>query len=101
KSLPQTDDLQVRRLEPFCTEPVAQVMDDFQQQPVKLELPFPRKPDAAVEPPEFGFARGVEVVIEVENAPAEVPVLIEQFLKRRKPLPRLRRDAQDRDVRID
>ena len=51
---------------------------------------------AAVQPAQLGLALGVGVVVDVEDLPAEVALLVEQFRQRLEALAGLRRHAQDR-----
>src|SRR5215475_3300314 len=100
KSLPQTDDFQMRSLVFFRAEPLAKRAHDIKKQFIQFKFPGSREFQAAVEPAQFSLAFGVNVVIEIQNPATEIPFLRQQFFERVESLSSLRGDAQDRDVAI-
>src|SRR5262245_22078195 len=84
----------------FRAESLAKGTHDIEKQFVQFKFLGGNEFQTAIEPSKFGLAFGVNVVIEIKNPAAEVPFLSQQFFERVEPLPRLRGDAQDRDVSV-
>jgi len=100
ESLPQANCFQVGGFCPRVIERTGQPRDDVDQKVVHAEFGLRADADAGVEPTQFGLAVGVDVVIDVEYAAAELSFLGEQFDERLATCPRAGRDFEDRTAGI-
>ena len=73
------DHLEMGRLQALTIERVAQTAHHVQQQIVDGERLLRLEFYAGVEPAHFGFALGVDVVIDIQDLAAECTILIQEF----------------------
>src|SRR5262245_59275350 len=99
EAFPQADRLQMRRFGPRSVELADQPLHDGHQQFVHLNIGFGGDADAGIEPAQLGLALGIDIVVDVEHAPAEVAFLLQQGQQRLATGTGAGRDLQDGPAR--
>ena len=96
RKIVHADRFEVGSFQALAIKGITQMSHHVQQQIVDGEGLLRLELYAGVEPAHFGFAFGVDVVIDIQNLPAECPVLIQQFDEGFKALPCLGGRGQQR-----
>ena len=100
KAFPQSDRLEVCRLESLVRQSFLQSANQVDQKFVEAERLRRREMHRHIQPAELGLSLSVDIVVNVQNSPTKIALLAQELFQPLEPGPRLRGDPQPGRARI-